>query len=324
MKSSLSDRLRRVAQRVRSRSFVSEPEPPLLNTEEYAAIERWADQLTTIPWGQQLASDPRFGDVLSPMRGRGYEFDEHRLFAIGDDPRHVNWRLYGRTGLLYSKRFQEERRSTVTLVVDRSRSMWFGTRRRLKVTQAARIACAVAAAAGRFRAALDGVVVESGVRWLQAGNQDADSSSLVSAFCASAELALYTREEATLPEVLRGLAHLPGQERTIVFISDFHDLGEADLGLLRGLAEHNTLYAYRIVDPAERQLPAGDYTLQGSDGTRAFNLSRGGRTLRDDFARRRAEREAEIDHLLVAAGVTVRTVLTEDDHPLLAADIPPL
>lgn len=78
------------------------------------------------------------GHALSPMRGRGMEYAESREYAIGDDARHIDWRLTARSGKPHTKLFQAERERLTLLVADTAPSLYFGTRVRFKSVQAAR------------------------------------------------------------------------------------------------------------------------------------------------------------------------------------------
>ncbi|TXH72128.1 MAG: DUF58 domain-containing protein [Lysobacteraceae bacterium] len=78
------------------------------------------------------------GPAPSPMRGRGMEYAESREYAIGDDARHIDWRLTARTGRPHTKLFQAERERLTLIAVDTAAAMYFGTRVRFKSVQAAR------------------------------------------------------------------------------------------------------------------------------------------------------------------------------------------
>lgn len=53
------------------------------------------------------------------------DFQDHRAYSPGDDPRHINWQAYARTGNYSMKLFREEIRPIVDLVFDASHSMFF-------------------------------------------------------------------------------------------------------------------------------------------------------------------------------------------------------
>ncbi len=63
----------------------------------------------------------------SPHHGFSVEFSEYREYSPGDDPRHLDWKLFARSDRYYIKRFEEETNLRCTLVVDLSRSMGFGS-----------------------------------------------------------------------------------------------------------------------------------------------------------------------------------------------------
>ena len=55
--------------------------------------------------------------------GSSTEFQDHRAYTPGDDVRKLDWRAYARTDQLMLKRYREEVRPTVEILVDASRSM---------------------------------------------------------------------------------------------------------------------------------------------------------------------------------------------------------
>ncbi|MBD3259492.1 DUF58 domain-containing protein [Candidatus Woesearchaeota archaeon] len=65
------------------------------------------------------------GTRESIASGQGLVFEDHRLYAIGDDYRWIDWKVYGRTDKLHIRRFEEERSLTVHILLDKSGSMKF-------------------------------------------------------------------------------------------------------------------------------------------------------------------------------------------------------
>jgi len=59
----------------------------------------------------------------SPHRGFSVEFAEHRMYQPGDDLRHIDWRVFGRSDRYYIKQFEEETNLRAYLLVDASASM---------------------------------------------------------------------------------------------------------------------------------------------------------------------------------------------------------
>lgn len=61
----------------------------------------------------------------SPYRGHSVEYADHRQYVQGDDIRHIDWKVYGRTDKHYIKEFEQETNLNCLLVVDTSESMRF-------------------------------------------------------------------------------------------------------------------------------------------------------------------------------------------------------
>lgn len=59
----------------------------------------------------------------SPYKGFSAEFAEHREYAPGDEPRHLDYRLLARTERLYVKQYEEETNMRVQILLDTSGSM---------------------------------------------------------------------------------------------------------------------------------------------------------------------------------------------------------
>ncbi|MEM1357955.1 MAG: DUF58 domain-containing protein, partial [Bacteroidota bacterium] len=72
------------------------------------------------------------GEYHSAFKGRGMSFSEVRNYQYGDDVRNIDWNVTARSNEPFVKVFEEERELTVMLLVDISKSSFFGTTRQLK------------------------------------------------------------------------------------------------------------------------------------------------------------------------------------------------
>jgi uncharacterized protein (DUF58 family) len=63
----------------------------------------------------------------SPYHGFSVEFTEYRQYVPGDDPRYLDWKLFGRSDRYYIKKFEDETNLRCHLLVDNSRSMDYGS-----------------------------------------------------------------------------------------------------------------------------------------------------------------------------------------------------
>lgn len=62
----------------------------------------------------------------SPFHGFSVEFAEHRLYNTGESTKHIDWKLYGKTDKLFTKKYDEETNLRCQIVIDCSSSMYFG------------------------------------------------------------------------------------------------------------------------------------------------------------------------------------------------------
>ncbi|MDF1754705.1 MAG: DUF58 domain-containing protein [Verrucomicrobiales bacterium] len=63
----------------------------------------------------------------SPYHGFSVEFSEYRQYTKGDDPRFIDWKVMARTDRAYIKKFEDETNLRAHLIVDRSKSMTYGS-----------------------------------------------------------------------------------------------------------------------------------------------------------------------------------------------------
>lgn len=61
----------------------------------------------------------------SPFHGFSVEFAEHRLYNKGESTRHIDWKLYARSGKLFTKKYEEETNLRCQILIDCSSSMYF-------------------------------------------------------------------------------------------------------------------------------------------------------------------------------------------------------
>jgi uncharacterized protein (DUF58 family) len=79
----------------------------------------------------------------SPYHGFSVEFAEHRQYMPGDEIRHVDWKVYGKTDRFYVKQFEEETNLKSYLLLDQSTTMRFSTQAVNKFQYASFLAAAL-------------------------------------------------------------------------------------------------------------------------------------------------------------------------------------
>jgi len=75
------------------------------------------------------------GDFTGGGTGSSMDFQDHRAYSPGDDPRHINWQAFARTGSYTMKLYREEVRPVVDLILDVSDSMFFTSAKATRTTE---------------------------------------------------------------------------------------------------------------------------------------------------------------------------------------------
>lgn len=84
--------------------------------EQFASLELLA---------KQIVEGFIVGLHKSPFHGFSVEFSEHKVYNKGESTRHIDWKVYARTGRLYTKKYEEETNLRCQIILDTSSSMYF-------------------------------------------------------------------------------------------------------------------------------------------------------------------------------------------------------
>lgn len=260
----------------------------------------------------------RTGMHRSRLRGGGSEFSEYTAYSPGDDLRHVDWKVLGRTDRYVVRRYLADRVTRVRLLVDRSGSMAFGTTANRTGGDWGPWPATKWEAARLLTLAL-------GFTFLRQG--DPVGLSLVQSGGPSVlpprggESRLGVLASQLLAEPARGRGDLRsavedtaarGRRDLVVVISDLL-VDEGDQWL-DALAVHSArgreAWVLHVVDPAEIDFPYEEPTLfrdLEGDGDLSLNPREAGRGYREEFSaflneRREACLDRGIRYLLVNTG----------------------
>ena len=182
--------------------------------------------------------------------GLSMEFAQHRAYLPGDEIRRIDWRVFARTDRYYVKQYEAETHATVTILLDISKSMAYGTGALTKLDYGRYLAACLAWFSNRQRDR-SGLVLF-----------DRDVVQQVPPSTRQLQTILHMIDHLTPGEggdlllPLRRVAERAGRRGIMVLISDFYEdpkrVGEA-VGLLR--ATGADVLAFHLLDPAELQFP---------------------------------------------------------------------
>lgn len=273
-----------------------------------------------LPWPMRENLQGRSGSLHSQRPGSGIDFTETRPYQPGDELRHMNWRAFARTGRLQVRVFQEDLAPTSCFVIDRRDSMRFGTRRRLKATQAARLAIFLATWEARSGAELGGLLLDEAPHWQPPASGEGGIHHLAR---------LASKPCPPIPdlpplEIKKTLSLLAQQLPSgshLYLLSDFYDLDESALSQLYQLGKQHRVWAIGIHDPAEKILPAAGH-LQlvwgkaGSNRSTAVNTQHA--RLQQQHLRRFMQRQQSLKDLCERADITYTSISADADNLALA------
>ena len=204
------------------------------------------------------------GRHRSPFQGSSVEFAQHRQYAQGDDTRHIDWKVFGRSDKLYIKQFQEETQLQVVLAVDASESMSFGSVKAddgslwTKYDYATTLAATLAyLATAQVDAVGLSIFDEQLLRYFRPSAGRSQWRTIVG------ELQAVPRWNPTgLGKVLEQLAGKVTHRSLIVLVSDFFDDPAAvERGLMALRFRKHDVVCLQIADPQELTFPFEDVTL---------------------------------------------------------------
>ena len=249
----------------------------------------------------------RVGAYTSPLRGPGFDFDEHQPYRPGDDVRRIDWNVTARMNAPYVRHTHAERELNVMIALDVSRSMELGESHRSKKEVMTFITGSLLFSAlsdqinTGFMAFADRVVAFNQPR------RTRGAAWTVLEQCWS--LAPHPGPTRIVPAI-QHLARTLKKTSVVFLVSDF--MSDEDLFASRDLAvlaARHDVIAVIPEDPSETSLPAGRGYLHVRDleSGRDVAVALGARSRRAYAADARRRREslarafyrASIDHVFV-------------------------
>jgi uncharacterized protein (DUF58 family) len=255
------------------------------------------------------------GVHVSRFRGRGVDFLESRNYIVGDDIRNLDWKVTARTGKPHTKVFQEERERPVITLLDLNPSMYFGTRTRLKVVQAARLAATIGWATTRRGDRIGGLIYSGDahheVRPAGGRRGALRFISLITRWAENYTPVDFTHHSEGLSEALKRLRRIARPGSLVFLISDFYAADDQCERHLAYLRKHNDVIACQVLDAIEKEPPPpADYPVSDGIHSGLLDLSGLGRKRFVQFFQQQHEL---VNDMLRQQGIARITVQGEDD-----------
>src|SRR5262249_8421354 len=198
------------------------------------------------------------GMPKSPYHGFSVEFAQHREYVPGDDIKHVDWKVYGRTGRFFLKQYEEETNLVCWLLLDISESMQYRSGSVSKYDYACMVAAAMSYLILHQQDSVGLVTFDDQVRqFLRPSGQPSHLKQLVSVMNQGA-----AREKTELAPIFHDLAERINRRALIVILSDlFDNVADLQAGLKHLRHKRHEVVVFHILDGAELDFPFQEATL---------------------------------------------------------------
>lgn len=194
----------------------------------------------------------------SPYRGASVEFAEHREYVPGDDVRHIDWKVYGRSDRYYIKQYEEETNLRTHVLLDASESMTFGSSAMSKLEYGRTLAAALSYLILWQQDAVGAMVFDEDIRSsVPISSSRGHLQDLVRVISAE------PGQDATdLGAVLGKIADRIKRKSLLILLTDlFDDVEKISLGLRRLRHQGHEVLLFHLLDPDELHFPYQRMTM---------------------------------------------------------------
>jgi uncharacterized protein (DUF58 family) len=222
------------------------PKPSLLDPEAISRAESLGLHARYIVEGYMA------GEHKSPYRGFAIEFAQHREYSPGDDLRHLDWKVLGRTDRYYVKQYEQETNYVAHLLVDGSESMNYGSTSLTKLHYAK-----MAAACLAYVILHQGDAVALGIFDSEMRDYAPRSDNKASLHAIMTRLAAFEgRHETRIATVLHDIARQVRRKGLVILLSDCFDDEQQILEGIQHLrfGGHEVILLHTL-DPYELEFP---------------------------------------------------------------------
>lgn len=237
----------------------------------------------------------------SPHLGLSVEYADHRAYTQGDDVRHIDWKVYGKTDKYYIKQYEQEANLSLVVAIDVSESMRYRSREELltKFDYGASLAAATAYMTLQQQDSVGLALFDDRlVELVRPSNSAHHWRTIVKELSTRGG-----RAKTSVGPALEELAERLQHRTLILVISDLFDDPDSIIrGLKRLRHRHHELIVWNIWDPAEVSLPfSGPTMFDGLESTGRLMIDpRGLRTrYREEVERFRKTIRAECGRMQI-------------------------
>ncbi len=188
------------------------------------------------------------GEHKSPFRGFAIEFAQHREYTPGDDTRHLDWKVLGRSDRYYIKQYEQETNYVANILVDGSESMNYGSGAVTKFEYARTIAAVLSYLILLQRDAAALAIFDERIQEYHPRTDNMSSIHSLVSILADFE----PTRETGISTVLHEMARQVRRRGIFILISDFFDdVDEVVRGIQHLRFTGGEVIVFHVLDPAE-------------------------------------------------------------------------
>lgn len=193
------------------------------------------------------------GAHKSPLHGFAIEFAGHRPYVPGDDIRHIDWKVYYKSGRYLLKQYEAETNLVAHILVDASESMEYGSRGTSKLDYAKQLASALAFMILKQRDKVGAAIFDASVGTiLEPSNSLNQLRTMLGAFEGRGP----EGAESRVGIAMQQYAAKAGRRGIVIVLSDFFtDVEELLDGVRRLKFDKHEVVLLQVVDDDELTFP---------------------------------------------------------------------
>jgi uncharacterized protein (DUF58 family) len=194
----------------------------------------------------------------SPYHGFSVEFAQHREYVPGDDIKHIDWKVYGRTGRFYLKQYDEDTNLVCWLLLDVSDSMRYGSNEVTKYDYASMSAASLAYLILQQSDSVGLVTFDNQIRhFMKPSSQPSQLKEMIRVMNQGT-----TQAKTRMAPLLHDLAERINRRSIIFVISDlFDEVPDLLLGLKHLRHKRHEVVLWHVLDAFELTFPFQEATL---------------------------------------------------------------
>ncbi|MFH1368795.1 MAG: DUF58 domain-containing protein [Elusimicrobiota bacterium] len=216
----------------------------------------------------------------SPYKGQSLEFAQHREYSPGDEIRHVDWKVFGRSDRFFIKQYQDETNLRAYILLDSSGSMKYSSKGQpSKLNYAAHIAGAIAYLLLKQEDAVSLGAFDDSLRFYLPPNHQTSHLQEIFRKLEGVEAG----GETGIGKVLKGFGRHIRRRGLIILVSDLLAEPRKVIETLKYFrCRHHEILVIQVLDPEEVKFRfSGENTFVQLEGN--AEISADSDTVRDEY-----------------------------------------